>query len=495
MEEMTFPQYFNEDYEITGILGKGGMGYVYKAIDKQLNREVAFKVLEYTGDDDDAVQRFRKEAEAMKDLHHQNLVLVYDFGREGDYFFIAMTYVEGPTLSKLLNKRAQLDPEEVILIGKQLCRGLLYAHRHGIIHRDIKPSNIIISPDNRVYITDFGISLIQNSSRLTTTGMAMGTPEYMSPEQCQGNEITFQTDIYGVGIVLYEMLTGKPPFTGSKPLAIAYKHVHEAAVPPSQEAPDCPKELDDIVLKCLAKSPEQRYQSIEEVLEELDTVGQDNSVPSSGTQKTIRRKTASISLIDRKPRKGLNTRQLIASVGIPTIVVCLAVLIGVQAIMKQPPKGLALLRPMELSAHYVKVNMENPDQAADYTPLNIIDNDLQTAWIHPHDDNSNPVLQVRMPSKCIITGMGFAVGYQKSLDDHLQDRFTLFQKPREIYLRTVEGISRRIKLQNVRGVQYPGMRTFETTEFQLEFRDFYTTQEETAMALSELRIMGISMGE
>ncbi len=196
------------------------MVYLYEAVQTMLNRQVALKVLDATSDEESA-RRFYMEAQAMKELDHQNLVRVFDFGKQGQQFFIAMTYVAGSTLADLVKRRRQLEFDEVVLIGKQVARGLLYAHNKGIVHRDIKPSNILLSSDNRAYITDFGISHMQDSERLTNTGMTMGTPEYMSPEQCQGGNITKQTDIYSLGIILYEMVCGDAPFTGNKPLAIS----------------------------------------------------------------------------------------------------------------------------------------------------------------------------------------------------------------------------------------------------------------------------------
>ena len=201
-----FPRPFNNNYELLGTLGKGGMGCVYKALDKKLKREVAFKILDSTSDQE-AIKRFYLEAQAMKELDHQNVVHVFDFGSQGNQLFISMTYVKGTALSDILQQKSQLSFEAIEIIIKQIARGLLYAHSKGIVHRDVKPSNIMITHDNRVYLMDFGISYIQEmeKDRLTQTGMTMGTPEYMSPEQCHGDEVTVQSDIYSMGVILYEM--------------------------------------------------------------------------------------------------------------------------------------------------------------------------------------------------------------------------------------------------------------------------------------------------
>ena len=223
------PRPFNENYDILDTLGKGGMGCVYKALDKKLKREVALKVLDKSSDNE-AIQRFYLEAQAMKEMDHQNVVHVFDFGEQNGQLFIAMTYVKGISLADILDKQSKLPFEAIEIIIKQIARGLLYAHSKNIIHRDVKPSNIMITHDNRVYIMDFGISYIQEMEKehLTKTGMTMGTPEYMSPEQCHGDEVTIQSDIYSMGVILYEMTCGKLPFNGNRPIEIALKHVQSA---------------------------------------------------------------------------------------------------------------------------------------------------------------------------------------------------------------------------------------------------------------------------
>jgi serine/threonine protein kinase len=225
-----FPRPFNTDYELLGVLGKGGMGSVYKARQVKLNRLVALKVLHIEGDSEEekeAEKRFYSEAQAMKELNHQNLATVYDFGKQDDKIFIAMTFVEGEALSDIIKREKNLPVKNAMYIAWQIARGLEYAHERGIIHRDIKPSNIMIMKNNAVCIIDFGISITTDSQRLTNPGMTMGTPEYMSPEQCQNRNVTLQSDIYSFGIVFYEMLSGDPPFVGGASLSILNRHLHE----------------------------------------------------------------------------------------------------------------------------------------------------------------------------------------------------------------------------------------------------------------------------
>ncbi|MBR2198708.1 MAG: serine/threonine protein kinase, partial [Fibrobacter sp.] len=268
-----FPRPFNQNYDLIDTLGRGGMGYVYKALDKRLGREVALKVLD-SSSDEEAIQRFYLEAQAMKELDHQNIVQIFDFGKQDKQLFIAMTYVKGVSLSDILQKQSMLPFSSIEVIIKQIARGLLYAHNRGIVHRDVKPSNIMITHDNRVYIMDFGISYIQEmeKQRLTKTGMTMGTPEYMSPEQCHGEEVTLQSDIYSMGIILFEMTCGRLPFNGNRPIEIAIQHVQNQPPDPRQFRPDMPKGLAELILKCLKKKLNERFHDMQEFLDTCDAV-------------------------------------------------------------------------------------------------------------------------------------------------------------------------------------------------------------------------------
>jgi len=479
-----FPQSFNNDFDVLGVLGRGGMGYVYKAVQKKLNREVALKVLDASSDDESA-RRFYMEAQAMKELDHQNLVQVFDFGKQGQQFFIAMTYVPGPTLSDLLRQRRRLEYDEVVLIGKQVARGLLYAHNKGIVHRDIKPSNILLTSDNRAYITDFGISHVQDSERLTNTGMTMGTPEYMSPEQCQGGSITKQTDIYSLGIILYEMVNGDPPFTGNKPLAIAYKHVHEAPPAPSISRADIPTALEKVILKCLKKNPGERYADMELVLDDLDKVFQTPEVDPTRAGYAPRLTSQIKSMVSKrsKPEKLLLTALAL----LPLLVALLVVFFFLQ----KPQSGVQLLREVQLTAHWEERNLEG-DRPDGYPPSLLLDNDLSSAWLLPiASSKSNPILVIRFPVPTIVTSLGFAIGYQKALDDRYQDRFNVFNKPRELLVRTREGHAQKLPLQNVKGMQFPLFTPIETEELQIELKDLFRTDENADFAISEMRLLGI----
>jgi eukaryotic-like serine/threonine-protein kinase len=266
-------------YKILESLGQGGMGAIYKAIQVPLDRIVALKVLPPNlSHNEEFTKRFETEAKAISLLQHQNIVSVYDYGEENGVKFFAMQFIEGEDLGKYIQHKKSIAVPIVIDYAKQICRGLRYAHTMNVIHRDIKPQNVLVDKNNVCHITDFGIAKIFQSASLTITGMAVGTPEYMSPEQAEGGELDAQTDIYSVGIVMYELLTKRPPFTGANAVAIAYKQVHEFPVPPSAHRKDTPNRLELIVLKALKKNRKQRYRTIEEMLSDLDSVIVDDKV-------------------------------------------------------------------------------------------------------------------------------------------------------------------------------------------------------------------------
>jgi serine/threonine-protein kinase len=286
------PAYISH-YKILGRLGKGGMGDIYKAIQDPLNRIVALKVLPpQFGRDDEFAKRFEIEAKAISLLQHQNIVSIYEYGDEEGYRFFAMQFVDGVDLAHYIAERREVPIPEVIDFAKQICRGLRYAHNHSVIHRDIKPQNILIEKNNVVKLSDFGIAKIfSRADEITMTGFTLGTPEYMSPEQALGKKIDAQTDIYSLGIVMYEMLTKKPPFLARDPMAVAYKQVHEQAPPPSQKRRDTPKRLELIILKALKKDKADRYSTVEEMLHHLDSVDPSEradkttaSFPETGTE-------------------------------------------------------------------------------------------------------------------------------------------------------------------------------------------------------------------
>lgn len=260
-------------YEILEKIGEGGMAKVYKAKCHLLNRIVAIKILrpEFAADED-FVKKFRRESQAAASLSHPNIVSIYDVGQEGDIYYIVMEYVKGRTLKKLISENGgPLEVGRAIEIARQVCKALDHAHRNRIIHRDIKPQNILVTDDDVVKVTDFGIARAANGSTITYTGDVVGTAYYFSPEQARGGIVDERTDIYSLGIVLYEMLTGKVPFEGDSPISVALKHIQEDIIPPSKLNDKVPKELDQIVLKATQKDVNLRYQTAADFLKDLDT--------------------------------------------------------------------------------------------------------------------------------------------------------------------------------------------------------------------------------
>ncbi|MBD3344676.1 MAG: protein kinase [Chitinivibrionales bacterium] len=266
-------------YKILGMLGMGGMGAIYKAEQEPLNRIVAMKVLlPVTSKSEESMMRFEIEAKAISMLQHQNIINIYEYGIENTYRYFAMQYVDGKNLAQRIAERKSMPYSDIIDISKQICRALRYAHEKNVIHRDIKPQNVLIDKSGTVLLSDFGIAKIFTHNTITMTGVAVGTPEYMSPEQAEGKTPDVQTDIYSLGIVMYEMVTGLPPFTGDNAVAIAYKQVHELPPPPSAKRKDIPKRLELIILKALKKDKKERYHSITEMLEHLDSVDIDEKI-------------------------------------------------------------------------------------------------------------------------------------------------------------------------------------------------------------------------
>ncbi|MDI6619082.1 MAG: Stk1 family PASTA domain-containing Ser/Thr kinase [Clostridiales bacterium] len=258
-------------YEIIEKIGEGGMGLVYKAKDHLLNRFVAIKILKpELMEDEDFIKRFKKESLSSASLSHPNIVNIYDVGFEDGIYYIVMEYVKGKTLKDIIRERAPLPYYEVINISRQVCLALDHAHSNNIIHRDIKPQNILMTQDGIVKVGDFGIARASNSATLTNTGSIIGSVYYISPEQARGGYTDEKTDIYSLGTVMYELATGRVPFMADSPVVVALKHIQEQVTRPSEINPDIPSALEDIILKCLEKSPAMRYQSASAVIKDLD---------------------------------------------------------------------------------------------------------------------------------------------------------------------------------------------------------------------------------
>ena len=263
-------QKINDRYEIVKSIGEGGMANVYLAMDTILDRKVAIKVLR--GDlanDDKFIRRFQREALSASSLSHPNIVEMYDVGEDGGNYYIVMEYVEGRTLKQLLKKRGSLTISEVVDIMLQLTDGIAHAHASYIIHRDLKPQNIMIEENGAIKITDFGIAMAMNASQLTQTNSVMGSVHYLPPEQASGKGSTIKSDIYSMGILFYELLTGSLPFKGENAVEIALKHMKDTLPSVKKDNPNIPQSIENIILRTTAKNPKNRYTDVREMHEDL----------------------------------------------------------------------------------------------------------------------------------------------------------------------------------------------------------------------------------
>ena len=318
-EELKRGSLFAGRYEIIEELGKGGMGKVYRVEDKKIKKEIALKLIKQEiAADKKTIERFKNELTTARDIRHKNVCGMFDLGEEKGQHYITMEYVSGGDLKRFIRRAAPLSTARTISIAKQVCEGLAEAHTLGVVHRDLKPSNIMIDDNGNARIMDFGIARTLKAKGLTGAGIMVGTPEYMSPEQAEAKEVDQRSDIYSMGIILYEMMTGQLPFVGDTPLSVALKHKTEAPKNPTELNPQIPTDLSRVILKCLEKERDKRYQNAEKLLAEVTNI--EKGIP------TTERKVAE--------RKTLTSKEITVSFSlkktlIPALIVFAAVIVGV----------------------------------------------------------------------------------------------------------------------------------------------------------------------
>ena len=306
---MKIGQIVKERYEILEILGEGGMAFVYKARDMQLERFVAIKTLKPNYVNQETfVDRFKREAKTAANLNHPNIVQIFDWGIEDEPYFV-MEYIEGNTLTSIISKNRMISLSDILFIGAQVSSGLHAAHQKGLVHRDIKPGNIMITPDGKVKVTDFGIVSLQNEeSDITKTGSILGTASYISPEQAQGRPVSIESDLYSLGTVLYELITGKAPFSGDSPISTATKHLTEKPEKPSLFRRDLPKGVESAILKLLEKATYDRFKSAEDLRATL--LQQRKSLQSEQTRENL------VDLTNPKVKLRFTLPALVISIGV-----------------------------------------------------------------------------------------------------------------------------------------------------------------------------------
>ncbi|MGA1865127.1 MAG: protein kinase domain-containing protein, partial [bacterium] len=264
---------FAERYQIIEELGRGGMGTVYKALDTEVNEKIAIKLLNpEISNDERTIVRFRNELKLARKVSHQYVCRMYELMKKNGTYFITMQYVSGEDLRSTINRVGQLSVKKTLEYTRQICEGLNVAHRLGVVHRDLKPHNIMIDKDGKVRIMDFGIARSLKSTGLTDSGVMIGTPQYMSPEQASEGDVDQRSDIYSLGIIIFELLTGTIPFKGDTSVGVALKHCTDLPPNPKSLNPDIPEELNQLILRCLEKKRERRPQTVEEILTEITRI-------------------------------------------------------------------------------------------------------------------------------------------------------------------------------------------------------------------------------
>ncbi|MGM0652458.1 MAG: protein kinase domain-containing protein, partial [Bacillota bacterium] len=328
-----------ERYELIEKIAEGGMARVYRGRDLLLKRTVAIKILKDQMTGDAAfIRRFEREAQSAAALSHPHIVNIYDVGEQSGTYFMVMEYVDGSNLKQYIREKGRLPVHEAIRISRQIAEALEEAHKAGVVHRDIKPQNILFSRDGKVKVADFGIAIAGDGATVTVGDEIIGTVQYIAPEQARGEVAGKQSDLYSLGIVLYEMVTGKVPFTGESPVAVAMKHIQEQIVPPGRLVSDLPEQLEEIIMKAVEKDAANRYNTADEFLEDLfyaENKGEPriapkrsyvNNIDYENDEDVVQRPAPSAPT--KKQRKRVSPKLLKALIGLVLLLVMAAGLVG-----------------------------------------------------------------------------------------------------------------------------------------------------------------------
>jgi serine/threonine protein kinase/predicted Zn-dependent protease len=348
LQELSRGSVFAGRYEILEELGEGGMGKVYRVVDQKINEEVALKLIRpEIAADKNTIERFGNEMKLARKIAHRNVCKMYHLSEEAGNHYIVMEYVRGEDLKGMIRMMGQMSPGQIVSIAKQVCKGLAEAHNLGVIHRDLKPQNIMIDRGGNVRIMDFGLARSLRAKGITGAGIMLGTPEYLSPEQAETKDVDHRTDIYSLGVILYEMVTGRLPFEGETAIGIAMKHKSEIPQNPTNYNPQIPQELSNVILKCMEKDPENRYQSVREIYDELERIEQNFST----SERVVPKKTPITS-------KELTVRFSMRKLFFPVLAFVAIVIVGV-IIWRLLPKEETIPFPSDkpsLAVMYFKNN-------------------------------------------------------------------------------------------------------------------------------------------
>jgi serine/threonine protein kinase len=483
-----------EGYEIIDRVGKGGMGDVYRARQESLDRIVALKVLPpELSHNKEFSERFKSEANVISLLEHHNIVAIYDFGEVNNLRFFAMQYVEGESLDQKIQREKTLKIEVAVEFSKQILRALRYAHAHKVIHRDIKPHNVLIDTSGKVFVSDFGIATIFANTRITNTGMAVGTPEYMSPEQSEGVVLDARSDIYSTGIVMYEMLSGAPPFTAENPLAVAYKQVNEQPKSPCEINKNIPQRVGLIILKALKKDKAQRYQSATEMLADLDSVDSNIKpskvktlslpVVSKEHKEIVDQRITDRRMGDRRHRERRGFRdndnfRIFAAAGALFLLSVLLVAI----FFFFPAQSEKPVRHAKISATATSAAAGGETWNLDY----LSDGNPTTAWAGCASANNAidyVLFSFRRPM--VLSRLLLYNGLQK------EKQYTLYGRAKTIELSFSDGTIRRLTVKDQPGQQLMVLPMVKTSFLRIAILDSYSGSQYSITPLSEVTLWGM----